>query len=115
MNDGLSAIDLMLRAKELSGNYENAVLSVVNDHVIRISLMTEPYFWHHHPNSDEMFIGIDGTVILELEDMRVELGPGQIFTVPKGVKHRTAPAGSRSVNLTIERADMVTVREEPQG
>ena len=115
MNDGASVIDLMQKVKELSGSYENAVLSVVNDHVIRISLMTAPYFWHHHPNSDEMFIGIEGTVILELEQQRIELGPGQMFTVPKCVKHRTAPAGSRSVNLTIERADMVTVREDAQG
>lgn len=111
MSDGVSVIDLVQRVKELSGSYENAVLSVVNDHVIRISLMTEPYFWHLHPNSDEVFIGIEGIVILELEHQRIELSPGQIFTVPKGVKHRTAPAGPRSVNLTIERADMVTVRE----
>jgi quercetin dioxygenase-like cupin family protein len=62
-----------------------------------------------------MFIGIEGTVILELEHQRIELGPGQIFTVSKGVKHRTAPASTRSVNLTIELADMVTVREELQG
>jgi mannose-6-phosphate isomerase-like protein (cupin superfamily) len=115
MSDGASVIDLMQKVKELSGKYENSVLSVVNDHVIRISLMTEPYFWHLHPNSDETFIGVEGTVILELDDQRIELGPGQIFTVPKGVKHRTAPAGSRSVNLTIERANIVTMREEPQG
>ena len=96
MSEGASAMDLMQKAKELSGNYENVVLSVINDHVIRISLMTEPYFWHLHPNSDEIFIGIEGTMILELEHQRV--------------RHRTAPAGSRSVNLTIERADIATVR-----
>jgi mannose-6-phosphate isomerase-like protein (cupin superfamily) len=103
-------MDLMQKAKELSGNYENVVLAEINDHVVRISLMTEPYFWHFHPNSDETFLGLEGIVILELDDQRVELRPGQMFTVPRGRKHRTAPAGARSVNLTIERADIVTVR-----
>jgi mannose-6-phosphate isomerase-like protein (cupin superfamily) len=110
MSESVDVIDLMQKAKELSGKYENVVLSAINDHVIRISLMTEPYFWHVHPNSGEIFIGLEGTVILELEHQRVELGAGQMFTVPKGAKHRTAPAGSRSVNLTIERADITTVR-----
>jgi mannose-6-phosphate isomerase-like protein (cupin superfamily) len=103
-------MNLMQKAKELSGSYENVVLAKTNDHVVRISLMTEPYFWHLHPNSDETFLGLEGTVILEFDDQRVELMPGQLFTVPAGVKHRTAPAGARSVNLTIERADIITVR-----
>ena len=106
----------MRTAKELSGNYQNIVLAEINDHVVRISQMTEPYFWHLHPDSDETFVGLEGTVVLDLEDQRVELSAGQMFTVPKGVKHRTAPVGARSVNLTIERADMTTVRvEEPSS
>jgi mannose-6-phosphate isomerase-like protein (cupin superfamily) len=103
-------MDLTQKAKELSGNYANVVLAKINDHVVRISLMTEPYFWHLHPNSDETFLGLEGTVILEFDDQRVELMPGQLFTVPAGMKHRTSPAGARSVNLTIERADIVTVQ-----
>jgi mannose-6-phosphate isomerase-like protein (cupin superfamily) len=75
--------------------------------------MTEPYFWHLHPDSDETFLGIEGVLILELENQRMELRPGQIFTVPKGVKHRTSPAGSHSINLTLERVGTETVRTNP--
>lgn len=105
----LNLVDLMQRARELSGKYENVVIAQINDHVVRMSLMTEPYFWHYHPNSDETFIGLEGVVILELVNQRVELGPGQMFTVPKGMKHRTAPAGARSINLTIEHAEIATL------
>src|SRR3954452_2714324 len=110
MSESAGLLNLIEEARELSEPYENVVLSKLNDHVVRISLMTEPYFWHLHPNSDETFVGLEGTVILEFDEGVVELRPGQLFTVRKGVKHRTAPAGARSVNLTIERADMVTVR-----
>jgi len=114
MTERSDLIDLLQRAKDLSGKYENLVLAEVNDHVVRIALMTEPYFWHMHPNSDEIFLGLEGALALYLENQRIELSPGQMFIVPKGVKHRTAPAGARSVNLTIERADMTTVRlDEP--
>ncbi len=110
MNEALDLVDLLQKAKGLAGNYENVILARVNDHVVRISMMTEAYFWHMHPDSDEVFVGVEGTVILQLSDRRIELGAGQMFTVPKGVKHCTSPAGARSVNLTIERADMTTVR-----
>jgi mannose-6-phosphate isomerase-like protein (cupin superfamily) len=106
-------IDLMQKARSLSGRYENVIIASNNDHVLRMSRMTEPYFWHFHPDSDETFIGVEGKLILELENQRVELGPGQIFTVSKGSMHRTSPSGSYSVNLTFERADMETVRVEP--
>ena len=106
----LDVMDLLQKAKNLSGKYENVVVAEINDHVVRISLMTGPYFWHMHPDSDEIFIGLEGTVALQLDNRQIELSAGQMFTVPKGVKHRTAPAGARSVNLTIERANMTTVR-----
>ena len=106
----MNVIDLVQTAKELSGTYDNVVLCAINDHVVRISRMTEPYFWHLHPNSDQIFIGLEGVVILEVEDRRIDLSAGHMFTVPRGARHRTAPAGSHSVNLTLERTDTATVR-----
>jgi mannose-6-phosphate isomerase-like protein (cupin superfamily) len=105
-------IDLMQPAKALSGEYENVVLSEFNDHVVRMSRMEKAYFWHFHPNSDEMFLGVEGVLVLELENRRIELGPGQMFNVARGVRHRTLPAGAYSVNLTFERLDMETVAVE---
>ena len=49
-------------SSEASGRveYENHVLANVNDHVVRISVMTHTYHWHLHPNSDETFLVIEG-------------------------------------------------------
>lgn len=109
MYEATPMIDLMQRAKALSGAYENVVLTKFNDHVVRMSRMEKAYSWHFHPNSDEMFLGVEGVLILELENQQIELEPGQVFTVARGVRHRTLPAGSYSVNLTFERVDMETV------
>lgn len=109
MNHATQMIDLLQRAKGLSGEYENVVLSQCNDQVLRMSRMEKAYFWHFHPNSDEMFLGIEGVLVVEMENRRIELGPGQVCTVARGVRHRTLPASSYSVNLTFERQDMETV------
>ncbi len=96
--------------------YANHPLAQVNDHVVRISVMTEPFYWHLHPDTDEAFLVLEGTLLIEFEDGAVELTAGQMLTVPAGVAHRTSPVGGRSVNLTFERANTTTQKvEEPPG
>jgi mannose-6-phosphate isomerase-like protein (cupin superfamily) len=103
-------IDLNAYHQAIADHYANHVLTNVNDHVVRISIMTEDFYWHYHPNSDETFIVLEGTLLLDLESGTLELNPGQMFTVTANTHHRTRPKGSRSVNLTIELAAMETVR-----
>jgi mannose-6-phosphate isomerase-like protein (cupin superfamily) len=89
--------------------YDNHPIAHINDHVIRIATMSEPYHWHFHPNSDETFLVIEGRLSIEFESGSLELDPGQLLTIPRGVRHRTRPVGARSVNLTFELAQSETV------
>ena len=91
-------------------SYKNVPLTDVNDHVIRLSIMTEPFYWHRHPNSDETFLSVEGTLLIDLDNETIELSPGQLYTVPKNANHRTRPKGPRSVNLTFELKEIETVR-----
>lgn len=84
--------------------YNNHSIATVNDHEVRISIMTETFPWHCHPDSDESFLAIEGGLFIDFDDRTVELLPGQMMTVNRGVPHRTRPIGERSVNLTFERA-----------
>jgi mannose-6-phosphate isomerase-like protein (cupin superfamily) len=106
-------IDLARAAAEATGRYANFVLTRVDDHVIRMSVMTEPFYWHRHPDSDETSLVIEGAVLLRTANESVELGLGQIYTVPAGLAHVTSPASGRSVNITVERAGMSTERVDP--
>jgi mannose-6-phosphate isomerase-like protein (cupin superfamily) len=92
-----------LELESVSEGYDNHSIAKVNDHEIRISTMTEPYAWHCHPDSDESFLAFEGGLFIDFEDRTVELLPGELVTVKRGVRHRTRPMGQRSVNLTFER------------
>jgi mannose-6-phosphate isomerase-like protein (cupin superfamily) len=85
-------------------SYDNHSIADVNDHEVRISVMTEAYHWHCHPDSDEVFLSLEGGLFIDFDDHTVELLPGHLITVHRGVRHRTRPIGERSVNLTFERA-----------
>lgn len=105
----LMVVDLPKEAAT-SEAYKNFPVATTNDHIVRLAVMTEPYFWHLHPDSDECFLVLEGTLIIELEGRTVELNPNQLFTIPRNVVHRTLPRGERVVNLTFESGQTTTVK-----
>jgi mannose-6-phosphate isomerase-like protein (cupin superfamily) len=109
MTDSINPLAL---SRAVSEPYHNVSLGSVNDHEIRMSVMTERYRWHRHPDSDETFVGVDGELVIELEDGEVVVRPGDLVTVPAGKLHRPRPAGERSVNLTFERMGAATLFED---
>lgn len=105
----------LARESATAKSYDNHPIAQVNDHEVRISTMTEPYPWHCHPDSDESFLALEGGLSIDFDDRTVVLKPGQMITVNRGVRHRTRPIGTRSVNLTFERAGARTEKMEGPG
>lgn len=104
-----TSINPLRESRLITQPYHNRRVAAVNDHEIRMSVMTSGFEWHSHPKSDELFLVIEGELLIEIEDRQVVLGEGDLFTVPRGIVHRTRPVGARSVNLTFERGDGGTV------
>jgi mannose-6-phosphate isomerase-like protein (cupin superfamily) len=101
-------ISLRTESSTHSG-YDNHSIAKTNDHVVRIATMTGPHHWHFHPNSDETFLVIEGRLAIDFESGSLELHPGQLLTIPRGIRHRTRPVEGRSVNLTFEMAGSESV------
>jgi len=110
----MTPFDIHRAAAAVRGLYENRVIARTNDQVVCMSVMTGPFHWHRHPNSDETFLTLEGAVVIDFADRSVTLGTGQIMTIPAGVVHRTRPEGARSVNITVERGDMETEAVDPR-
>ena len=104
-------VDPLAFSRAITDSYFNTLLARVNDHEIRMSVMTEQFRWHRHPDSDETFYGVDGELVIEFADSEITVCPGQFVTVPACTLHRTRPADGRSVNLTFGRAGAQTIFE----
>jgi mannose-6-phosphate isomerase-like protein (cupin superfamily) len=109
MSESLPKIITLKSESPTNVTYDNHPIANINDHVVNISTMTEPYYWHHHPNSDETFLVIEGKLAIEFEAGSLELVPGQLLTIPRGVRHKTSPVGPRTVSLTFELAQLETI------
>jgi mannose-6-phosphate isomerase-like protein (cupin superfamily) len=109
MNGHLPEVFTLKAESSTHFGYDDHPIAKINDHVVRIATMTETYHWHSHPNSDETFLVIEGRLSIEFENGSLELDPGQLLTIPRGVRYRTRPVGARSVNLTFELAHSESV------
>jgi mannose-6-phosphate isomerase-like protein (cupin superfamily) len=111
----LKVIDLSQEAEAVTEEYRNQVLSRVNDSCLRLAVFQGKYRWHLHPGSDELFVVLEGAIIIELKDgSSIRIGPLQAATVPAGVVHRTIGVG-RTVNLCFEKVAAETVFLEEQA
>lgn len=97
----LELIDLKAIEKATPERWFNCTLSEVNDCLVRMGIFEGEFHWHHHDREDEFFFVVSGKLLLDLEERTIELVPGQGFTVPKGVEHRTR-AIERTVVLMVE-------------
>lgn len=99
----LELIDVQALVDACREPWYNQTLCRVNDSVVRLGVVRGDFHWHKHDRDDEFFYVVDGRFVIELEGRRVELGPRQGFTVPKGVLHKTS-APERTVILMVENA-----------
>ncbi len=67
MTGKLPEITTLASESSSKASYDNHPIAKVN-HVVRISVMTQPYPWHLHPNPDETFLVIEGRLNIEFED-----------------------------------------------
>jgi mannose-6-phosphate isomerase-like protein (cupin superfamily) len=102
----LAPIDFAAATGGLDGHH-NFELSAINDHCLRIAVFEGEYRWHRHPDSDELFVVVEGCLEIDLDGGVVVLGPGQAYRVPAGARHRTR-ARERTVNLCFERRKALT-------
>jgi len=71
----------------------------LNDYDVRLVKVEGGFVWHAHPETDELFLVLKGRLRIELRDGAVELGPGELYVVPKGTEHR--PVAESEVHLML--------------
>ncbi|MBU2924679.1 cupin domain-containing protein [Colwellia sp. 1_MG-2023] len=64
------------------------VVAEMNDYQFKLVKVEGEFVWHDHPDTDEVFIVIEGTLNIEFRDGIVTLNSGEMFVIPKGVEHK---------------------------
>lgn len=71
-----------------AGDYAVGVIAKMNDYEFKIVKFKGDFLWHSHPDTDETFIIMEGTLVMNFHDRKVEVHAGEMIVIPKGVEHK---------------------------
>jgi mannose-6-phosphate isomerase-like protein (cupin superfamily) len=89
-------------AASLKEFWSPRVIGEVDDAYVKVARVNGTLAWHSHDDEDELFYILKGRLRLEMEHETVELDEGEMFIVPKGVRHNPVADAECHV-LLIER------------
>jgi mannose-6-phosphate isomerase-like protein (cupin superfamily) len=67
--------------------FQPKIVGRYNGSKIQVAKTRGEFVWHSHPDTDDFFLVLDGCLTIQLRDRDVELGPGDLYVVPRGVEH----------------------------
>jgi mannose-6-phosphate isomerase-like protein (cupin superfamily) len=100
------AVSFAEKFSRFSEQYQPKVIAQMNDVQFKLARVQGEFIWHSHEETDETFIVLEGRLVIDFRDGRVELGPGEMFVVPKGKEHKPSAAAECKIML-IEPAGTV--------
>lgn len=86
--------------------------AVLNDYDVRVVRTHGESTRHSHPETDEVFLVLSGSLTIRMDDGDVTLGPGQLFVVPKGTSHQPYSPDGAEV-LLVEPSATVNTGDTP--
>ena len=92
-------INLAQKFSLFTEQWQPKVIAEMNDYQFKIVKLQGDFVWHHHKDTDEAFIVLDGVLRIDFRDDAVLVSAGEMFVVPKGVEHK--PYAEHEVRLLL--------------
>ena len=75
------------------------IVGELNDSHVKLVKLQGEFVWHHHDNEDELFLVINGHLIIRLQDGDIHLDPGEFVIIPRGIEH--LPVAEQEVQVLL--------------
>lgn len=95
----VTRINLAEKLSRFVDHWNPRIIADLNDSQVKLAKVQGEFVWHAHADEDELFLVLHGTLVIELRDGAVTLGPGEMVVIPKGVEHR--PVAREEVHLML--------------
>src|ERR1700681_600468 len=85
----MDKINLAEKFAQIREHWRPKVIGELNGQEVKLAKFRGEFVWHHHEREDELLLAVRGHFRLEYRDRSVDVGPGELVIVPRGVEHRT--------------------------
>ena len=92
MSKTVEVIDLGTKFGMFREYWHPRIVGELNDSYVKLAKFKGEFVWHQHENEDELFLVVEGTLVIKLRDRDLTLRPGQLVIIPRGVEHMPVAA-----------------------
>ena len=105
-------VDLAAVLSRVGQPWQPRTVAVLNDYDLRVVRTQGEFTRHSHPETDELFLVLSGSLTIRMDDGDVTLGPGQLYVVPQGTPHQPFSPDGAEV-LLVEPSATVNTGDSP--
>jgi mannose-6-phosphate isomerase-like protein (cupin superfamily) len=114
----METINLKEKFARIAEHWSPHVAAELNGQQVKLAKIRGEFVWHRHEDEDELFWVVDGRLRMEFRDRVVEVGPGELIVVPRGVEHRPVADVETQIVLfepagTLNTGDVRNERTKP--
>lgn len=95
----MEKIDLRQKLAQFQDYWNPRVIADVNETQVKLAKLKGEFDWHQHEHEDELFLVIQGRLLMQFRERDVWLEEGEMIVVPHGVEHR--PVAPEEVHVML--------------
>ncbi|HEY0797113.1 MAG TPA: cupin domain-containing protein [Acidisarcina sp.] len=99
----MGVVSLAGKLAGFSEYWSPKIVARYNGNDVMVVKLKGEFVWHSHAETDDFFLVLKGRLRIEVREGNVrkdvELGPGELYVVPRGVEHR--PVAEEEVHLLL--------------
>jgi mannose-6-phosphate isomerase-like protein (cupin superfamily) len=95
----MDKVNLAEKLSYFTDHWNPRLIGELNGQHVKLAKLQGDFVWHHHENADELFLVLEGRLVIQLHDRDITLEPGELFIVPKGVEHK--PVADAEVQVLL--------------
>jgi len=95
----MEKINLNQKLSLFSDHWNPRIVGELNGQHVKLAKLKGEFVWHHHDQEDELFYVVKGKLRIEFRDKTVDIMPGEMIIVPKGVEHK--PVAEEEVHVML--------------
>lgn len=83
----IEKVSLAGKLNRFSDYWSPKIVGELNDSYVKLVKLKGEFVWHHHDDEDELFLVVEGKLLIKLRDRDIELEEGEFVVIPRGVEH----------------------------
>lgn len=88
-----TTVNLAEKLQTFTDHWAPRTVAEFNGLHVKVVKVRGEFNWHSHDDTDEVFLVLSGCLDIELDGRQTAtLGPGELFVVPQGLRHRPVAA-----------------------